>query len=67
MESCKIFHVWHVKSVFDCIVFAKDKTYAKRKAIKRMMKIKNIKTAARDWEVEEFTPKTYGGCFSFSD
>lgn len=67
MEDCKIFHVWYVHFSFDCIVFAKDKAYAKRKAIQRMMKIKNTKTTAKDWEVEEFTPKTYGGCFSFSD
>ena len=65
MKDYQVFCVWYIHDYFYCVVFAKDKSHAKQKAIKRMLKINNIKTNARDWEIEEFTPKTHGGCWSF--
>lgn len=67
MTEYKVFWVQHKEKYWHCVVFAKDKIYAKKKAIKRMLKIDKVKSSAKDWIVEEFTPNTYGGCVSFSD
>ena len=61
----KTYYVWHDDGKFHCVIYAKNVSNAKRKAINRMIKTKGIKTSAKVWNVSEFKPRTYGGCLSF--